>query len=114
MAEKREEQAAQLAEATLTDEWVSEWEERIGLELRVTNVFNQNASYEAIRNFSSGIGDSNSLYREKNMPRAPVWSPHRLSQLGGQCYSALGPAVSRDPCRSFSLRLGVSEARLYQ
>ena len=93
MAEKREEQAAQLAEANLTDEWVSEWEQRIGLELRVTNVFNQNASYEAIRNFSSGIGDSNSLYRDEEYAKgtrygaliaSPSWvasvTPHWVLQ----------------------------------
>jgi hypothetical protein len=54
MAKRREESAAQLAEATLTDEWVTQWEDRIGLELRIGNIFNQNASYEAIRNFSNG------------------------------------------------------------
>jgi acyl dehydratase len=93
MTEKREEQAAQLSEATLTDEWVSEWEERIGLELRVTNVFNQNASYEAIRNFSNGIGDSNSLYRDEEYAKgtrygaliaSPSWvasvTPHWVLQ----------------------------------
>jgi acyl dehydratase len=63
MAEKKEEAVAQLAEGVITDEWVTEWEERIGLDLRVGNVFNENASYEAIRNFSNGIGDSNPLYR---------------------------------------------------
>jgi acyl dehydratase len=57
--------AAQLAEATLTDEWITEWEDRIGLDLRVGNIFNQNASYEAVRNFVNGIGDSNSLYRDE-------------------------------------------------
>ena len=55
MAQKQEETAAQLAETTLTDEVLSQWEERVGLELRVGNVFNQNASYEAIRNFSNGM-----------------------------------------------------------
>ncbi|RKX68342.1 acyl dehydratase, partial [candidate division WOR-3 bacterium] len=59
-----EEQAAQLAEATLTDEWITKWEDRIGLDFRVGNVFNRNAFYEAIRNFSNGIGDSNPLYRD--------------------------------------------------
>lgn len=65
MNNKEEEVVAQLAEATLTDEWITEWEERIGLNLRVGNVFNQNASYEAIRNFANGIGDSNPLYRDE-------------------------------------------------
>jgi len=62
--EKIEKQVAQLSEGTLTDEWVTEWEDRIGVDLRVSNVFNQNVSYEAIRNFANGIGDSNPLYRD--------------------------------------------------
>ncbi|MBK5100772.1 MAG: MaoC family dehydratase N-terminal domain-containing protein [Desulfobacteraceae bacterium] len=65
MAENKKEEIAQLAEATLTDEWITEWEDRIGLELRVNNVFNQNASYEALRNFVNGIGDSNPIYRDE-------------------------------------------------
>jgi hypothetical protein len=69
MPEKQEETAAQLAEATLTDESLSQWEDRIGLELRVGNIFNQNASFEAIRNFANGIGDSNPLIGMKNMRR---------------------------------------------
>jgi len=47
---------AQLAEADLTSQSLMEWEERIGKEMRVSNVFNQLASYEAIRNFANGIG----------------------------------------------------------
>lgn len=65
MTEKKKDAAANLAEATLSDVWVTEWEDRIGLDLRVGNIFNQHASYEAIRNFSNGIGDSNPLYREE-------------------------------------------------
>jgi acyl dehydratase len=66
---KKEEKAAQLAEATLTDEWITEWEDRIGLDLRVNNVFNSNASYEAIRNFANGIGDANPIYRNEEYAR---------------------------------------------
>jgi acyl dehydratase len=65
MAENKKEEIAQLSEATLTDEWITEWEDRIGLELRVNNIFNQNASYEALRNFVNGIGDSNPIYRDE-------------------------------------------------
>ena len=65
MADKIEENVAQLAEATLTDEWVTPWQDRIGLDLRVNNAFNQNASFEAIRNFANGVGDSNPLYRDE-------------------------------------------------
>jgi len=55
---------AKLAEADLTSESLVAWEERIGKEMRVSNVFNQLASYEAIRNFVNGIGDPNPLYRD--------------------------------------------------
>ena len=65
MTDKQKASSAQLAEANLTDEWITEWEDRIGLDFRVANVFNQNASYEAIRNFANGIGDSNQLYRDE-------------------------------------------------
>lgn len=64
MAEKHNNQKALLAETTLTDERVTDWCDRIGLDLRVGNVFNTNASYEAIRNFANGIGDANPLYRD--------------------------------------------------
>jgi hypothetical protein len=49
MAEEREENIALLAKANITDEALSQWEDRIGLELQVSNIFNQSASYEAIR-----------------------------------------------------------------
>ena len=65
MGDKGEEAAASLAEATLTDAWITEWEDRIGLDLRVGNVFNKNASFEAIRNFANGVGDANPLYRDE-------------------------------------------------
>lgn len=65
MVEKSEETAAQLSEGTLTDEWITEWEERVGLDLRIGNIFNQNAPYEALRNFANGIGDANPLYRDE-------------------------------------------------
>jgi len=73
MVNKKKEAVAQLAEATLTDEWVSQWEDRIGLDLRVGNVFNQNASFEAIRNFANGIGDSNPLYRDEQYAKESIY-----------------------------------------
>jgi acyl dehydratase len=60
---KKKEQVAKVAEGVITDEVLTDWEKRIGLELRVGNAFNQTVSYEAIRNFSNGIGDINPLYR---------------------------------------------------
>lgn len=68
MAEKSIE-VAQLAEAVLDDKTLTDWEKRVGLELRVGNVFNQTVSYEAIRNFSNGIGDVNPLYRDEAYAR---------------------------------------------
>jgi len=65
MTEKPGIEVAQLAEAALNDNTLTEWEKRIGLELRVGNVFNQTVSPEAIRNFSNGIGDANPLYRDE-------------------------------------------------
>jgi acyl dehydratase len=54
-----------LPEAELTNELLEDYKDRVGLELRVSNVFNQTVSYEAIRNYVNGIGDSNPLYRDK-------------------------------------------------
>ncbi len=86
MAQQQDESIAQMAEATLTDEWVTEWEDRIGLNFRVGNIFNQNASYEAIRNFANGIGDSNPLYRDEEYAKktgygALVTSPSWLASV---------------------------------
>lgn len=82
MAEKQEGAEAKLAESALTDERVTEWEDRIGLDLRVSSIFNSTVSYEAIRNFANGIGDSNPLYRDEEYAKrtkygalvaAPSW-----------------------------------------
>lgn len=62
MVDKPEEAVAQMAEASLTNEALKEWENRIGLSLRVSNIFNSTVSFEAIRNFANGIGDANPLY----------------------------------------------------
>lgn len=65
MVEKAEQGVAQMAESILTNEALEEWEERIGLKLRIGNLYNQTVSYEAIRNYVNGIGDSNPLYRDE-------------------------------------------------
>lgn len=54
-----------LPEAELSNELLESYKDRVGLSLRVSNVFNQTVSYEAVRNFVNGIGDSNPLYRDK-------------------------------------------------
>ena len=109
MAEKQEETAAQLAEATLTDEWVSEWEQRIGLELRVANMFNQNASYEAIRNFSNGIGDSNPLYRDEEYAKGTRYGALSLLPVGWRvCFRIGSCKVSQGFMPTTQHRIGSS------
>jgi len=66
MTKKTERGVARVAEASLTNEALTEWEKRIGLELRVSQIFNQTVSPESIRNFANGIGDVNPLYRESD------------------------------------------------
>lgn len=56
---------AKLSEGNITSEALAEWEKRIGVELRIGNIFNENVSYEAIRNYVNGIGDCNPLYRDQ-------------------------------------------------
>lgn len=73
MAEEQEVGEAQLAESALSDERVTEWEDRIGLDLRVSAIFNSTVSYEAIRNFANGIGDSNPLYRDEEYARGTTY-----------------------------------------
>lgn len=56
------EEIAKVAEGEITNESLIEWEKRIGVELRVSQVYNQTVSPESIRNFANGIGDVNPLY----------------------------------------------------
>jgi acyl dehydratase len=93
MTEKTTEEIAPVSEGVLDDASLTEWQKRIGLELRVGNVYNQTVSYEAIRNFANGIGDSNPLYRDEEYAKktrygalvgSPAWTasvfPHWVLQ----------------------------------
>lgn len=82
MANKPETEVAAVAENTLDDAALTAWQSRIGVEMRISNIFNQNASFEAIRNYSNGIGDDNPLYRDEEygkktrfgaMVASPAW-----------------------------------------
>ncbi len=64
MTEKNTEEFAKVAEAILNNESLTEWEKRIGLGLRISQVYNQTVSPESIRNFASGIGDANPIYSD--------------------------------------------------
>jgi len=65
MAENVMEGRAAVSQADLTNASLTDWEDRIGKEMRISNLFNQLASYEAIRNYANGIGDINPLYRDE-------------------------------------------------
>ncbi len=93
MVKKSGAEVALVAEGTLSDEALTEWEKRLGLELRIGNVFNQTVSYEAIRNFANGIGDVNPIYRDEEyavktsyeaLVTSPAWTasvfPHWVLQ----------------------------------
>jgi len=58
-----------LAEGEINNEVLKEWESRIGLDLRVGNIFNQYVSQESIRNYCNGVGDNNPLYRDPDYAR---------------------------------------------
>jgi len=68
-----ESSAAALSEGFITSEALEEWKERIGVKLRVGNVFNQLASREAIRNYVLGIGDVNPLWRDDDYAKKTVY-----------------------------------------
>ena len=61
-----EQGAAEISEGLITDEALEEWRERIGVKLRIGNVFNQYVSREAVRNYVLGIGDVNPLWRDED------------------------------------------------
>ncbi len=76
----REVSAAKVSEGLITSEALGVWKERIGVKLRVGNIFNQLASKEAIRNYALGIGDVNPLwlnedYAEQSRYKSIVASP---------------------------------------
>lgn len=94
MTDNTDIQVADVAEGTIDDNTLAEWEKRVGLELRIGNIWNQNASYEAIRNFSNGIGDANPLYRDVqhaahsrygSLVASPAWTASVFPHWGRDC-----------------------------
>jgi acyl dehydratase len=70
MVEKKSKsEIAQMSEGIISSEALEEWESRIGVQLRIGNLFNQTVSYEAIRNYVNGIGDFSPLYRDEKYAR---------------------------------------------
>ena len=64
MTEKTTIDVAEVPENVITDESLTDWQKRVGLDLRIRTIFNQTVSPESIRNYSNGIGDLNPLYRD--------------------------------------------------
>ena len=62
----RESGPAKISEGFITNEALEEWKQRIGVKLRIGNVFNQYVSKEAIRNYVLGIGDINPLWQNED------------------------------------------------
>lgn len=62
-----------MAEGKITDEALREWEDRIGLNLRISHVFNRAVSHEAIRNYVNGIGENNPLYRDEEYAKQTTY-----------------------------------------
>lgn len=58
-----------LGGSQITDEAVEAYHRRLGIDLRINNIFNELASKEAIRKFVDGIGDPNPLWRDADYSR---------------------------------------------
>ena len=65
MAAEKKAEAAEMGDATVTQEMLDHLQSLVGTKLRINSIFNQYASKEAIRNFVNGIGDINPLYRNE-------------------------------------------------
>jgi acyl dehydratase len=53
-----------LGGSQITDEAVEAYQKRLGINLRINNIYNEIASKDAIRKFVDGIGDPNPLWRD--------------------------------------------------
>ena len=68
-----EKKITKIPDGLITNEALGKWQKRIGVELRIESIFNQTVSFESIRNFSNGIGDSNPLYRDPEVAKESVY-----------------------------------------
>ena len=55
-----------ISEGAITDEALRKWTKRIGLELRIPNIYNTYVNEDSIRHFTDGIGDVNKLWTDAN------------------------------------------------
>lgn len=56
---------AGMEEGLITEKALEEFRGRVGIKLRIGNIFNELASKDAIRKFANGIGDPNPLWRDE-------------------------------------------------
>ncbi|MFO8101131.1 MAG: MaoC family dehydratase N-terminal domain-containing protein [Dehalococcoidia bacterium] len=59
-----------LQDGSITDEALETFRRRVGTKLRISNIFNELASADAIRKFADGIGDPNPLWRDEEYARS--------------------------------------------
>ena len=52
-------------EGKVTNEALIEWSKRVGVKLRIRNIFNTEVTRDSIRHFLDGIGDPNPLWRDE-------------------------------------------------
>lgn len=62
-------ETGKVEEGVLTEQALEEFRKRIGIKLRIPNLYNELASRDAIRHFANGIGDPNPLWREEEYAR---------------------------------------------
>lgn len=63
------EELAPVAEGLITEEALTKFRERVGMKLRVSNIYNRYVNPDSIRHFVDGIGDPNPLYRDEEYAR---------------------------------------------
>jgi acyl dehydratase len=63
------ESVAGMSEGIIASNVLEEWNKRIGVSLRVSNMFNRFVSFEAILRYVNGIGDVNPLFRDPKYAR---------------------------------------------
>lgn len=59
------EKVSEMEEGRITNEELEDWKGRLGVSLRISNIFNTKATEDSIKHFVDGIGDTNSLWLDK-------------------------------------------------
>ena len=62
-----------MEDGLITEEALEQLRGRIGMRMRIRNVFNETASRDAIRHFADGVGDPNPLWRDEGYAQKTVY-----------------------------------------